>query len=121
MPAMSDENQFVVPPSFVGLYVEPGRTRPNAPRELIAERYEFCEDLATMLVDRAQQTLWDLGVTEQDVLERIARGLLGGEAGVDPAEAGWVTQRLAELLGWGFAWPPVNAGSAGGPPTTPRR
>ncbi|HEX6364114.1 MAG TPA: hypothetical protein VFZ93_14250 [Albitalea sp.] len=32
-----------------------------------------------------------------------------------------VAQRLAELLGWGFAWPPAAAGAAGGPPAAPRR
>jgi len=111
---MSDENQFVVPPSFIGLFVEPGRTRPNVPRDVIAERYELCEDLATMLVDRAQHTLWDLGVTELDVLQRIQRGLLTGEAGVSAAEAAWVTRRLAELLAWEWDF------AAAGAPPAPR-
>ncbi len=97
---MSDENQFVVPPSFISLYVEPGRTRPSAQREVISERYEFCEDLATMLVDHARNKLWELGVAESDILERIHRGLLTGEAGVSGTEAQWVATRLAELLGW---------------------
>ena len=97
---MSDESQIVVPPSFIALYVEPSRIKPNAPREVIAERYEFCEDLATLLVDHARNKLWELGVAEVDVLERIHRGLLTGEAGVSGAEARWVTTRLAELLGW---------------------
>jgi hypothetical protein len=100
MPAMSDESQIVVPPSFVALFVEPGRVKPNASREHISERYELCEDLATMLMDHARSKLWELGVTEADVLERIHRGLLTDEAGVDAAEAEWVTRRLAELLDW---------------------
>lgn len=97
---MSDENQFVVPASFIALYVEPGRTRPNASRDEIAVRYEFCEDLATMLVDHARTKLWELGVTEADVLARVRGGLAADAAGVSEAEADWVIRRLAELLEW---------------------
>jgi hypothetical protein len=100
MPAMSDESQLVVPPSFIALFIEPGRIKPNAPREHILVRYELCEDLATMLMDHARSKLWELGITEVDVLERIHRGLLTNDAGVDTAEAQWVTRRLAELLEW---------------------
>ena len=97
---MSDESQIVVPPSFVALYLAPGRTRPSAPRTEIAARHEFCEDLATLLTDTAATRLWELGVTPADVLERVHRGLLGGAAGVSAAEAHWVIRRLAELLQW---------------------
>jgi hypothetical protein len=97
---MSDESQIVVPPSFVALYLAPGRTRPSAPRAEIAARHEFCEDLATLLTDTAATRLWELGVTPADVLERVHRGLLGGAAGVSAAEAQWVIRRLAELLQW---------------------
>jgi hypothetical protein len=97
---MSDENQIVVPPSFVALFVEPGRSRPNASREHITARYEFCEALATMLVERAQTLQWQLGVTEADVLARMHAGLLGPDAPVPEAEAGWIVKRLAELLEW---------------------
>jgi hypothetical protein len=100
MPRMSDENQTVVPPSFIGLFVEPGRIKPNAPREFIAERHEFCDDLATMLVEPARTKRWELGADASDVLERFHRGLLDGQAGVSGAEAWWVIRRLAELLEW---------------------
>lgn len=103
MPAMSDENQVVVPPSFVTLFVEPGRVKPNASRQHILARYEFCEDLATMLMDHAKSQLWELGVAEADVLERIHRGLISDGAGVEAVEATWVTRRLAELLDWNCA------------------
>ena len=96
---MSDENQFVVPPSFIALYVEPGRLKPRAPRSEIAERYEFCEDLAQMLTERARTLQWELGVTEDDVLDRCRRGLLADDA-MPPEQARWVVRRLAELLGW---------------------
>jgi hypothetical protein len=97
---MSDESQIIVPPSFIALYLAPGRSRPNAARDEIAARHEFCEDLATMLTEHASARRWELGVTEDDVLERIHRGLLTTEAAVTPAEAQWVIRRLAELLGW---------------------
>lgn len=97
---MSDESQIFVPPSFIALFIAPGRTRPSATREHIAQRHEFCEDLATLLTDHASAKLFELGVTEHDVLERTHRGLLVGDALVTPDEAQWVVRRLAELLGW---------------------
>jgi hypothetical protein len=96
---MSDESQIVVPASFVALYLEPGRSRPAAPRAEIAARHEFCEDLATMLAETASTRRWELGVTGDDVLERVHRGLLAGDS-VTADEAGWVVRRVAEQLGW---------------------
>lgn len=111
---MSDDNQLQLPPSFVALFIDPGRVKPNAPREVIAERYEFCEDLATMLTDHARTKLWELGITEADVLERTHQGLLAGQAGVSAAEAEWVVRRLAELLGWD--WSPADDGASSADP-----
>ena len=53
-----------------------------------------------MLVDHAQTKLFELGVTEQDVLERVHRGLCAPGSVVSADEARWVIRRLAELLGW---------------------
>lgn len=104
---MSDDSQIIVPPSFIALFVAAGRSRPSAPRDEIAARYEYCEDLATMLTEHASATLWELGITEGDVLERMHRGLRSGqdtgEATVSEMEATWVIRRLAELLGWNGA------------------
>jgi hypothetical protein len=97
---MSDDDQSVLPASFIALYLAPGRSRPSAPRAEIAQRHEFCEDLASLLMDTAQNKLWELGVTEADVLERTHRGLLAQPSSVSSAEADWVIRRLAELLGW---------------------
>jgi hypothetical protein len=97
---MSDENQVYIPRSFIDLYVDPGRIKPREPRTVIAERYDYCEDLAQMLTETARTKLWELGVTEDDVLERIRRGLADGGAAVDAGEARWVMTRLCELLGW---------------------
>lgn len=97
---MSDESQITLPPSFIALFMVPGRSKPNASREEIAARYEFCEDLATLLVDHTSTRLGELGVTQADVLARTHRGLIAGDATVTPAQAEWVIRRLAELLGW---------------------
>ena len=45
---MSEDNQIIIPPSFIALFVPPGRIKPTEPREVIAERYELCEDLARL-------------------------------------------------------------------------
>jgi hypothetical protein len=97
---MSDANQIVTPPSFIALFVPPGRSKPTASREDIAARYEFCEDLANMLTEHASAKLWELGITEADVLERMHRGLVSGDMTLSTLEAQWVICRLAELLGW---------------------
>jgi hypothetical protein len=97
---MSDENQIVVPPSFIALFVPPGRIRPTESREYIAQRHDYCEDMASLLTETAQTQLWSLGITEADVLERVARGLADPTVGLSEAEAGWVLQRLAEILEW---------------------
>ena len=95
-----DDNQIIVPPSFVALFVQPGRIKPTQPREYIAARHDFCEDLAQALIEHAQAVHFDSGVDEAEVLRRVQRGLVAPEGVVDEAESRWVTRRLAELLGW---------------------
>jgi hypothetical protein len=97
---MSDESQIEIPPSFVALYLAPGRQKPSLPRDELAERYELCEDLAQMLTETARQMELSLGITETDVLTRCLQGLEVEPAVVTPAEANWVITRLAELLSW---------------------
>jgi len=97
---MSDESQIVVPPSFIALFVEPGGIKPHTPRHEIAARYELCEDLAQMLTEQAMDKRWQLGVTEDDVLQRMLAGLRAAGSVVNEAEALWVATRLAELLDW---------------------
>ena len=98
---MSDDNQIIIPPSFIALFIEPGRIKPSAGKEQILERYDFCEDLANMLTETAATKLWELGITESDVLDRMHQGLMVADIGVSEAEAQWVITRLAELMGWG--------------------
>lgn len=100
---MSDDNQILIPDSFVQLYLPPGRLKPTASREVIAERYELCEDMAQMLTETARTTSAALGITESDVLERIDRGLRSGNMALGADESRWVLQRLAELLDWDAA------------------
>ena len=101
---MSDDNQIVIPPSFIALFVEPGRTKPSVTKEEIYARYDFCEDMASMLTEQATAKFWELGITQTDVLERIYQGLTVADVGVNLREAQWVVTRLAELLGWEAEW-----------------
>jgi hypothetical protein len=93
-----DSSQFQIPPSFVALFVPPGRSRPTATRDHIAERYEFCEDLAQMLTETTATQRWSLGITTEDALERVQRGLQAMDGDLDAAERDWIYTRLAELL-----------------------
>jgi hypothetical protein len=97
---MYDDNQVDIPESFYALFRVEGRIKLTATREVILGRYELCEDLANHLVDYARARHFDLGISEDDVLERCHQGLLGGAAGVSDEEATWVIRRLAELQGW---------------------
>jgi hypothetical protein len=98
--AMQDENQSPIPPSFIEVYLPRGRARPVETRRHIAARYDLCEDLAQMLTEPAHATLFELGITEALVLERMYRGLLVDGSVVTAPEARWIARRLAELLGW---------------------
>ncbi len=97
---MIEDNQIVIPPSFIALFIEPGRIKPTASKEHILDRYDFCEDLANMLTETAATKLWELGITESDVLNRIHQGLSVSGIGISEDEAKWVMTRLAELMGW---------------------
>jgi hypothetical protein len=89
-----------IPASFLALHRTAPGARLGTPLTEVADRHEFCEDMAQMLVDMASRVHAQLQVTEDDVLERIGRGLLEPESPVDAAEATWVLRRLAELLRW---------------------
>ena len=98
--AMSDDHQTVIPRSFIDLFIPAGKIKPREPRDVIAARYELCEDMAQMLTEHAKAKFFELGVTADDVLDRVHRGLLAEGSVVAGDEACWVTCRLAELLGW---------------------
>ena len=104
---MNENSQIVVPEAFVALYKPQGALKPTEPWDVIAARCEFCEDLAQLLTETARLKLFELGIHESDVIERIHQGLLADVAVVSPAEAGWVAGRLAELLDW--PWPGESA------------
>ena len=97
---MSDEDQIEIPPSFMALFIEPGRQKPSASRDEVAARYELCEDLANMLIETASNMFFSLGITEKSVLVRCHDGLVGENPVVTKQEADWVIRRMAELLGW---------------------
>ena len=94
---MSDDYQILIAPSFHAVHAD-ARGRLQLPLAEFRARYELCEDLAQMLVERAQAIRFELGVTEADVLQRVGQGLL--DAGLQGGEPAWVLRRLAELLDW---------------------
>lgn len=96
---MSDDNQIFIPPSFFAVYSD-ARQRLSEPIGVVRERYEICEDLANHLVGHAQIQHHTEVPVESEILRRIHAGLATPEAGVGAAEANWIVQRLAELLGW---------------------
>lgn len=108
---MSDEYQIPIPPSFHAVHADL-RGRLQLPLRDFRARYELCEDLSQSLVEPAQALRFDLGVTEADVLQRMARGLQLPASGLAPAEAGWVLRRLAELLDW--PWTPLPEAASDG-------
>lgn len=97
---MSDESQIEIPPSFMALYLAPGRQKPSLPHAELAARYELCEDMAQMLTETARNMEFSLGITETDVLARCGQGLRVEPTVVSEAESQWVVRRLAELLDW---------------------
>jgi len=105
---MSDDHQILIPPSFHAVHAD-ARGRLQLPLAEFRARYELCEDLAQMLVERAQAIRFELGVTEADVLQRVGQGLALPDAGLQGGEPVWVLRRLAELL----EWPWEAAGEAG--------
>jgi hypothetical protein len=95
-----DDYQIDIPQSFVALFVDPGRSKPNAPRDVVVSRYELCEDLATLLTQTALDLQFSLSITQAEVLHRCHQGLVGDAGVVSPPEAQWVVCRLAELINW---------------------
>ena len=96
---MHEDNQTLVPESFIALYRDQ-RQRLTATREAIAARYELCEDMANLLTDHASTIHFRDGIDEAEVLRRCHRGLLATPESVEPPEADWVVRRTAELLNW---------------------
>lgn len=99
---MNPENQIEIPQSFVELYLRPGRSKPSESWQIVMERYNLCEDMANLLTNTAGQMLFELKVTESDVLDRCHRGLALTPGVFSTSECRWVTTRLAELMNWPF-------------------
>lgn len=97
---MYDHNQIEIPESFYALFLAGGSIPPHVTREVIAARYDLCEDLASQLTGYASARHLDLGIDEKEILVRCHLALAGGEAGVSSPEAVWIIRRLAELLEW---------------------
>ena len=96
---MDNDNQILVPDSFTALHATPGG-RPTLRRDELIARYELCEDMATALTEHCRTIHFRDGVDEAEVLRRCHLGLLAEPAVLSAAQAQWVVQRTAELLGW---------------------
>lgn len=97
---MADASQIEIPPSFVALFVTPGHNRPHTAREVVAARYELCEDLAQSLAPTASHMQLARDLHTADVLAQCLQAISGPDAVVEKVEAHWVVCRLAELLDW---------------------
>lgn len=116
-----DENQILIPPSFEAVYRDT-RGRLTLPRGEFRARYELCEDMAQLLVERAQEVFHGQGVSEDLVLQRMQAGLAAEGSGFTADEAAWVTTRLAELLDWPWdGRPPADPASGTDPHRRDRR
>ncbi len=101
--SFQSSSQTEVPSSFVAIYSTEtaGRVRKlSVPLVALQERHEFCEDLAQALVDSSRDRLFNLKVTQEDVLAKVLQGLTASEEVLSRDEARWVVRRLAELLNW---------------------
>lgn len=96
---MDDTSQIQPPSSFAELFRDRGG-RLRTPIAEVVERYELCEDLACHLVEQAQTLYHSGNSSEEGVLLGMYSALASPGSVVSPAEAGWVVQRLAELLEW---------------------
>ncbi|MEK8053131.1 hypothetical protein AACH10_22950 [Ideonella sp. DXS22W] len=106
-----DDYQIPIPPSFEAVYRDP-RGRLTVPLAEFRARYELCEDMAQLLVERSQEVHHGQGVSEDIILQRTEDGLASDGAGFSAAEARWVVTRLAELLNWPWAHRPMPEDAA---------
>ena len=97
---MTDDFQIHIPPSFMALYVPPGKIKPTLGQRDMSARYELCDDMAHLLTEQAANQQFQLGITEALALDRCLQGLLASPEVMNEAEARWVVCRLAELLNW---------------------
>jgi hypothetical protein len=97
---VNEDSQIVVPDAFLALFKPAGAVRAVESSDVIAARHELCDDMAQMLTETARSTMFELGIAEEEVLERVQQGLLAEGSVVSAAEARWITGRLAELLEW---------------------
>ena len=96
---MHDDNQTLIPASFIAVYSD-AHQRLRESEATVRARYELCEDLACHLTQQAQQLYHRDVQSEEGVLAGIHAGLAAPASGMTEDEARWITLRLAELLGW---------------------
>jgi len=96
---MSDDYQIEIPPSFIAIYTD-ARRRLTVKLAELRQRYDLCEDTAQQLVEPGRHIHFDLGLTQDEVIDRLLAGLHDSDSGLTADEAVWVIKRMAELLDW---------------------
>lgn len=96
---MSDDYQIEIPPSFIAIYTD-ARKRLTVKLAELRQRYDLCEDTAQQLVEPGRHIHFDLGLTQDEVIDRLLAGLHNPDSGLTADEAVWVIKRMAELLDW---------------------
>ncbi len=86
-----------MPPSFIALFVPPGKTKPIASREEIETRYDYCEDLSQLLFDQLRDKMAEHGIPVDIALPRITAVLTEPSLNLNDVESNWVLSRLTEL------------------------
>lgn len=82
---MYEEYQNEIPHSFMALFVDPGRSKPNASRDVVASRYELCEDMAIRIrvIRGPSSTIFSVfSSLALSMLFRRVRGSSGGNSGL---------------------------------------
>lgn len=97
---MNDSFASDIPASFVALYLKPGAIKAQLSHTQLAQRYDWCEDMAQMLAEPTAQLSFAHGVDEATALDMCLQSLLANPSAQSEAESRWVICRLAELLQW---------------------
>lgn len=100
---MNNERQILIPQAFLRLYQHPASGKLTASRAWLEDRHELCEDFSQLLAQQVQTKVLDLGITREDALERVARGLDADPAplSLSADEIAWIKSRVAEILHYG--------------------
>jgi hypothetical protein len=94
---LSEDRQIYVPGSFIALYVPVGQIKPIKPREEIEAKYDYCEDLAQLLLQAMYDKMAELNLPIDIAFSRVSNVLADPNLNLSEVESTWVLSRLNEL------------------------